>query len=325
MSFTAVDLTRLPAPDVVERVDYEAILSALKAKLIALMPELEATLALESEPLTKILETVAAREVMLRQRVNDAARSVMLAFASGADLEHLAALYGVQRETLKPGDPEAIPPLAPSLEDDASLRRRAQLAPEAIATAGSEGAYKFHGLCAGESPTQVAIESPQEGLVTVSYRFERASFAAKVKDISVQNTAPGEVLLTVLSREDDGVADDTLVAAVRAQCSSAYVRPLTDKVSVQAAKIKDYQVKAKLVLESGPDEEVILNEARKRLEIYVKEQHGLGKSIALSGLDAALHIGGVIEVTITSPAATIESDFNTAPYCRAISLEVANA
>ncbi|MDD3652313.1 MAG: hypothetical protein PHC73_12625, partial [Immundisolibacter sp.] len=97
-----IDLSRLPPPTVVETYSYEAILAARKQDLIDLFPadrqaELAAVLALESEPLTKFLEESSYREVLLRARVNDAARAVMLAYATGADLEHLAAYLGVER------------------------------------------------------------------------------------------------------------------------------------------------------------------------------------------------------------------------------------
>ena len=90
---SVIDLSLLPAPAVVETLDYEAILSALKADLIARAPELAPALQLESEPLVKLLEVAAWRETVLRARINDAARAVMLPWATGADLDNLAARY----------------------------------------------------------------------------------------------------------------------------------------------------------------------------------------------------------------------------------------
>jgi phage-related baseplate assembly protein len=48
----------------------------------------------------------------------------MLAYATGANLEHLAALYGVERLVTDPGSPTAVPPVAPTMETDAALRAR---------------------------------------------------------------------------------------------------------------------------------------------------------------------------------------------------------
>lgn len=56
-----IDLSQLPAPDVVETLDFEAILAERKATLISLYPEDEqdaiaVTLTLESDPLVKYLK-----------------------------------------------------------------------------------------------------------------------------------------------------------------------------------------------------------------------------------------------------------------------------
>ncbi len=53
-----IDLNQLPAPDVVEELDFETILAERKATLISLYPEdqqeaVARTLTLESEPLVK--------------------------------------------------------------------------------------------------------------------------------------------------------------------------------------------------------------------------------------------------------------------------------
>lgn len=81
-----IDLSQLPAPDVVETLDFETILAERKATLISLYPEDEQeavarTLTLESEPLVKYLEENAYREVILRQRINEAAKAGMVAYA----------------------------------------------------------------------------------------------------------------------------------------------------------------------------------------------------------------------------------------------------
>ena len=75
--------------------DFEVILAERKAILISLFPEeqqeaVARTLALESDPLVKYLEENAYREVIWRQRVNDAARANMLAYATKSDLDNMA-------------------------------------------------------------------------------------------------------------------------------------------------------------------------------------------------------------------------------------------
>ena len=78
----AIDLSGLPAPAVVEPLDAEAIIAEAKAWLLAVMPSLADTLDLESEPVTKLIELLSYRELLVRARVNDGARATMLATAT---------------------------------------------------------------------------------------------------------------------------------------------------------------------------------------------------------------------------------------------------
>lgn len=110
-----IDLTRLPAPKVIEELDFETIFERKKANLIALVPAgirptIAATLKLESEPLTIDLQQQAYQEIILRQRINQAAAATLLAFAQGSDLDHLAAAKGIERKTIIAADPTITPP-----------------------------------------------------------------------------------------------------------------------------------------------------------------------------------------------------------------------
>lgn len=110
---SAINLSLLPPPDVVETLSYESILAGHKQRLISLYPAADqaaiaAVLTLESEPLTKLLEEMSYAELTLRARVNSASRAVMLASATGADLDNLAALFGVVRLVTDPGNPSRL-------------------------------------------------------------------------------------------------------------------------------------------------------------------------------------------------------------------------
>ena len=163
-----IDLSRLPAPNIIEPLDFETLLAERKARLIALYPEEERDaitelLALESEPLVKLLEENAYRELVLRQRINEAARAVMLAYAKDADLEHLGALFEVGRLVTDPGKPDAIPPVPPSYEKNSELRRRIQLSLDGLSTAGPAQAYVFHALSANGNVKDASVSSPAPG------------------------------------------------------------------------------------------------------------------------------------------------------------------
>lgn len=93
-----IDISKLPAPKIIEELDFESILAAMKAKLTELLPDWTAS-DLESDPANKVLEVSAYRELLIRQRVNEAAKAVMIVFATGSDLDHLAAFYPEKRLT----------------------------------------------------------------------------------------------------------------------------------------------------------------------------------------------------------------------------------
>ncbi|MGV1137717.1 baseplate assembly protein, partial [Klebsiella pneumoniae] len=86
-----IDLSQLPPPQIVDVPDFENLLAERKAEFVALFPaeEQEAvarTLALESEPVVKMLQENVYRELLLRQRINEAAKAVMVAYSGGDDL-----------------------------------------------------------------------------------------------------------------------------------------------------------------------------------------------------------------------------------------------
>lgn len=287
-----VDLSQLPAPDVVEALDYESILAERKATLVSLFPAeqqdaVARTLALESEPLTKFLEENAYREVIWRQRVNEAARATMLAYATGNDLDVIGANYDVSRLVITPADETALPPVAAVMETDSDFRLRIQQALEGLSVAGSTGAYEFHGRSAD----------------------------GRVADISVISPSPACVTISVLSREDNGAASTDLLTVVRIALNDEDVRPVADRVTVQSAAIVDYQINATLYLYPGPESEPVRSAAETRLRAYISAQHRLGRDIRKSAIYAALHVEGVQRVELAAPAADIVLDKTQASFC----------
>jgi len=293
-AFTQVNLSQLQPPDVIEALDYEAILAAMLADLRARDPIFSALV--ESDPAYKILEVAAYREMLLRQRINDAAKSVMLALATGADLDQIAANYNVQRLVIDAGDPVAVPPVPPTYESDADFRNRILLSLEGYTTAGSVGAYQFHALSAD----------------------------ADVKDVSVANPplVPGQVNVAILSRTGNGAASTPLVNTVQTALSAETVRPLCDSVVVQSAAIVNYAVTAVLTLYPGSGPEAVLAAAQAAVEKYTTDMHRTGRDITRSGLFAALHQPGVQNVSLTSPDADVVIAWNQAPWCTAINVTV---
>ena len=146
----APDLTQLPPPEVVENLDFETILQVHRADLLARYPEAAAVIDLESEPLNKLLQSHAYRELLYRQRVNEAARAHLLAFATGADLDHKAAFYGLTRL---------------DGESDERLRARVQLRIKSLAGNGTREAYELTAMTASQNVRDARATQPFPGRV----------------------------------------------------------------------------------------------------------------------------------------------------------------
>lgn len=292
-AFTVVNLSQLPAPEVVETLDFETILAAMIADLIDRDPTF--TALVESDPAYKVLEVCAYRELLLRQRVNEAARAVMLAYAAGADLDQLGANVNVERLIISAGNPDAVPPIPPVFESDDAFRARIQLSPEAYTTAGSEGSYTFHALGAD----------------------------ADIKDVQPVSPTPGVVVVYVLSRTGDGTAPQTLLDKVAETLNAETVRPMTDNVQVMSANIVNYTIEAELTMLPGPDASVVLESAIAAARMYADTQQRIGYDITMSGIYSALHQPGVQNVELISPAASIILSDGQASYCTAINVTAA--
>ena len=275
-TFAAIDLSLLPAPQIVEQIDYEQILAERKTYAISLWPveqqaEIAARLALESEPITKLLQENAYRETLWRQRVNEAAMANMLSLAMDQDLDNLAANFNVKRLVIQEGNPAAYPPTLRVMENNDSLRERAQMAWEGLSSAGPRNSYIFHARAAD----------------------------GRVADATAESPSPAVVVVTVQALRGDGSADPALLEAVKAYLSDDDRRPMADRLTVQGADILNYRVNAKLYLNtSGPESEPILAAAEQRLLTYVHQRRRLGMEVSESALHAALHIEGVRKVEL---------------------------
>jgi phage-related baseplate assembly protein len=321
-TFTAVDLSRLPAPAVVELLSYEAILAAMLSDLRGRDPQF--TALTESDPAFKLLQVCAYREMLVRQRCNEAARAVMLAYAIGSDLDHLGALLGVTRLELDPGDP--VNSIPPTMESDTEFRRRIQLAPEGFSVAGPEGAYIFHALSADPDVLDASATSPEPDDIRAVVAGVLAANSASPELTAAMDSAldaatwPGDVTVTVLSRQGDGAPSAGLVAAVETALSDDSVRPLTDHVTVQAATIVPYSVQATVYTYAGPDSALVLAESQRRLEAYIEASHRLGRDVPLSGIYSVLHSEGVQRVELDSPLADIVITRTQASHCTGITI-----
>ena len=182
---TLSDLASLPTPAVIESLSFETIFEELQTEFQSRYPDYSALLA--SDPAVKLLEVAAYREVLLRNRINSAAKASLLAFATGGDLDHLAAFYGVTRLTD---------------ETDEALRLRTRQRIIGFANAGGAAHYRYWALSASPEVADVEVDSPEPGRV-------RISVLAKGEEQTVSNAVLDAVRAVVL-RDDIRVLTDTV-------------------------------------------------------------------------------------------------------------------
>ncbi|MCQ4630939.1 baseplate J/gp47 family protein [Shinella sp. CPCC 100929] len=125
---TTLDISSLPAPQVVRTIDPEAEVAAFVAALKEALPQWRGVF--EGDSFQKICQVWALRLIMKEQEHNEDARSILLAYAKGPALDHILTTY--HRTPRLPGE----------LDED--YRARGQLAPEAMADLGiTHGGYIF--------------------------------------------------------------------------------------------------------------------------------------------------------------------------------------
>ena len=155
-------------------------------------------LALESDPVVKNLQENTYREILLRQRINEAAQAVMVAYAIGSDLDQQAARNNVQRLTITPANPDAVPPVDAVMESDDALRVRVPEAFEGRSVAGPAGAYESHAK----------------------------SSDGRVQDVPAIRPTPALVPIPGLSSEGNGTAAEALRTTIISPTNADTVRPV---------------------------------------------------------------------------------------------------
>ncbi|KAB1859931.1 baseplate assembly protein [Acinetobacter tandoii] len=296
----SVDFSQLIQPDIIEEIDFEALYTERKEALIQLwpseeQPSIRQTLTRESEPLVKLVQENCYREMILRNRINQAARALLLAYATKNDLDQLGANFNVKRLVVSPADNSTTPPTEAVMESDDAFRERIQLAFDTLSVAGPEAAYK---------------------------KFARDA-DGRVGDVSVVSPQPAFVTLTILQADSlTGSASPELIQIVTNAVTAEDVRPIGDRVTVQSASIVNYAINAKLYIGKDPEAATLLQQAIANVTAYATKQKRLGRSIRMSAIYAALHIDGVNRVELISPAADFVLTPAQASYCTSISVTI---
>lgn len=294
-----LDLSTLPAPKIIEELDFESIFNARKAQFIALYPleqqtTLRKTLELESEPIVKLLQESSYQELILRQRINEAALAVMIAYSNGSDLDNLSAIFNVKRLVIQQADDSVNPPIEQIMESDLDLQNRTPEAFEGLSVAGPRGAYRFYAKSAD----------------------------GRVLDAEVLSPKPCYVTVVILSRKNNGIASADLLAIVNQALNEEERRPIADRITVQSAKIVDYQIEATIYLDPYPESEPVKAAALANVQSFIDNKHRIGIHINRSAIISALHVEGVQRVELIRPSQDLAISKEHASFCTHINIQV---
>lgn len=160
-------------------------------------------------------------------------------------------------------------------EKDDSLRTRIQEAPETFSTAGPEGAYKAKALGASTLIEDVSVDSPNPGEVVVY-------------PILTGGEIPGEEMLNIVA--------ETL--------NARDVRPLTDKLTVQAPEAVPYDVTLTYYIdrEDATSATAIQEAVGTAIAAYIEWQGTkLGRDINPTELGYRIRAAGAKRVELTAP------------------------
>lgn len=321
-------LNQLAEPEIVKVEQFEELLAEFKGEVLDYVrtrdaqkaARLEETLENDSELLTMMMQAFTVRLQTHARKYNARIKQMLAYWAEGSNLDARAADLGLLRRVIREGDPQAFPPVAAVLEEDGDLRLRYYLAPHAPA-AGSRLQYRREAVTLGER-ARVSVEVPSPARVVVTYDLAADGWAAQVKDANARQTERGHVAVTVLAWEGDGTPSAQLLDATRAHFSRDDVRPETDAVTVRAAEIIRYRIRAVVYINAGPDSSLTKGAAEAALKAYATARHRLEAYVDPSRIDAALHAAGAERLQLLEPLQSIECGAHQAPYCEDVEVEV---
>lgn len=296
-----IDLSRLPAPTVVEPLDFETLQAAFLARFEAAWAEARATDPtlpewdvgmLKTDPAVIASEAWSWLRLLDRQRVNDAIKGVLAPLAKGTNLDNVVARTGVERLTIVPATANADA----VMESDDRLLQRYLLAFTRPA-AGSTDRYLLEAMTAW----------PAMMTCTVIGR----SVHGRKGDVDI-----------VVAGPDGRDATDEEVAIVRAACTSTKVKPEATSVSILRATRRIYDVTGRVMVPAGPDAEAVRVEASARILAAGKARMKIGGEVPVSSLAGAAYGTSITRVDLWAPATDLAGHPYTLPVPGTISLTV---
>jgi phage-related baseplate assembly protein len=301
----------LPTMQVLQTISTEDILAARMTQLVAFWAANDPPNAaqydvanLEFDPIKINQELNAYFELLVRDRVNQAARAVTLAFSTGSDIDAIASRYpgGVPRLTVANGTWNG----PGSQEPDATYKARVWLSPNILSLAGpGQGvyeSYKFWALTApqfaGELPLKdaSAFTVPHTGNVYLAILPDSGLNTTWVQDPLNHNSwslTPGAVVYPTGNQ----------IAAVYQYISAPYMgrMGLTDVLNVLRPKVINTTIDIDVILFPGVDMPSLMAETMAAVGQLIVAINWIGADLTRLALAGALAQSGVYNVVVRSP------------------------
>ncbi len=304
----AIDVSRLPAPDAIEALDFETLYSAFKVRFLEFWNQMRAinpalpiydVQNLETDPAGIVGEAWSYLRLMDRQRVNDTFRSLLAAYAKGSNLEAIAAGRNIVRLVVAPATPSS----AAIMESDDALLRRYLLSFD-LPAAGSAGRYLFDAWTAWP-------QSADKSLGLWDARVNGRAVHGRRGDTDVVIAGPMGRLPT-----------DAELAIIRAAVTHPDRAPEAVAISVMAAGRTEYAVSLSLeIVAARASAGIIKAEAEKRIIAAATSRILIGGEIPEALLSGAAFGDGVIRVRDLAPV-VIEPDPYKVPVMTSLDVQI---
>lgn len=233
------------------------------------------TYMLRSDPINRICRHAAYGDLMFVQDANEVFRATLRDFAEGADLTAKAADWGVIRY---------------DGEDDASLGRRLEAAMKGLSGAGPLSWYEHQ-----------AFEAAPERVADVA--------------VTADPTGTGRIYIAILSKDNGGLADESLIETVATRLNLREVRGTNDTLITRPAVIANIDLVAEMWLLPDAAADTLMVADTNLRAAFAKDRR-LGWDFDPSWATAKLFVPGVQKVKITDPHEGIATTFDQAVALR---------
>lgn len=313
--FSVIRPDLLPTMRVLQQVDIERNIQDRLAQLVTIWNKYDPPNAaqydvggLEFDPIKINIELNALFEGMVRDRVNQAARAITLAFAVGSDLDAIASRYpyGVPRKTKAagtwngPGD----------AEPDSVYKTRVWLSPNILSLSGPGQAvyesYKFWALSAPMPTTEGPIKD-----ASAFTKPHTGNVYLVVLPANPINTTwevdPVYPNIWKLTTGSNVVPTRPQLSAIYQYITAPYMgrMGLTDVLYMQKPKVINTTIDIDIWSFPSVDRVTLMNSTAAAVGQLIVDINWLGADLTTLSLDAALSQAGAYNRVVNSPTQDI--------------------